>query len=95
MNIRPLGDLIVVKRNPALEATLAGIILPTIAQEKLHYGKVVAVGPGKKLPTGKRVPMELQGGETVYFSRFEHMPFKMGDEEYVTMHEADVIGVVE
>lgn len=94
MTIRPLSDLIVVDRAPAETKTAGGLILPGIAQEQLHHGRVIAVGPGKRLPNGTRIPMELNEGDTVYFSKFEHMPFKVDGVEYVTMHEADVVGVL-
>jgi chaperonin GroES len=93
--IRPLGDRVVVKPLPGEEVTKGGIILPDTAKEKPQQGKVVAVGPGRLLDNGDRVPIDLKVGDKVLFSKYSGNEFKINDEEYLVLRENDIYGVVE
>jgi len=93
--IRPLGDRVVVKPLPSEEVTKGGIILPDTAKEKPQQGKVMAVGPGKLLDNGERVPIDLKVGDKVLFSKYSGNEFKINDEEYLVLREMDIYGVVE
>lgn len=96
LSLKPLGDRVVVK--PAEmggEKKLAsGIIIPeTVNKEKLLSGEVVAVGPGKMNDEGKRLPMEVKTGDTVFFKKPWDEPFKVDSIEYFVLAESDIIGI--
>lgn len=93
--IRPLGDRIVVKPMPSEEKTKSGIVLPDTAKEKPQEGEVVAVGNGRLLETGQRVPIDLEPGDKILFSKYAGNEVKIDDVEYLIMREADILGVIE
>ncbi|MGO0123512.1 co-chaperone GroES [Desulfothermobacter acidiphilus] len=93
--IRPLGDRVVVKPLPAEEVTKGGIVLPDTAKEKPQKGEVVAVGPGKLLDNGQRVPIDLKVGDKVLYSKYAGNEIKIDGEEYLILRESDVLGVLE
>jgi len=93
--IRPLGERVVVKPLPSEEKTKSGIVLPDTAKEKPQEGEVIAVGSGKLLETGQRVPIDLKVGDKVLFSKYAGNEVKIDDIEYLIMREADVLGVIE
>jgi chaperonin GroES len=95
MNLKPLGDRIVVQRQEAGEKTKGGIILPDTAKEKPQIGKVLAVGDGKILKDGKVQPLQVKKGDTVLFSSYAGDEFKLGNEKVLLMREEDVLAVVE
>lgn len=94
MNIRPTEDRIYVKRFDPI-TQIGSIVLPEIAQEDLHEGEVVAVGPGKLLKDGGHRPMALKVGDKISFGFRADDKVKFGDIEYVCIREADVIGWVD
>jgi chaperonin GroES len=94
MNIKPLGDKIVIKPAKIEEKTESGIILPGSAQEKPHQGTVVAVGSGALNDKGERVPMEVKVGDRVVYSKFGGVDLKYDDEEYVVIAEKDILVVL-
>jgi len=93
--IRPLGDRLVVKPAPSEEKTKSGIVLPDTAKEKPQEGEVVAVGSGRILDNGQRVPMDVKVGEKILYSKYAGNEIKINDEEYLILREMDVLGVVE
>jgi chaperonin GroES len=95
VKIRPLGERVVVKPLPSEEKTKGGIVLPETAKEKPQEGEVVAVGPGRLLDNGTRVPVDLKVGDRVLFSKYAGNEVKIDDEEYLIMREADILGVIE
>ncbi|MCS6975677.1 MAG: co-chaperone GroES [Gemmatales bacterium] len=95
MNLKPLGDRIVVQRQEAGEKTKGGIILPDTAKEKPQIGKVLAVGDGKILKDGRVQPLQVKKGDTVLFSSYAGDEFKLGNEKVLLMREEDVLAVVE
>ena len=95
MALKPLGDRIIVQALEAEEKTAGGIILPDAAKEKPTRGKIIAVGPGKLLDSGKTVPMEVKSGDEVYYGRYAGTEVKVGSEEYVILRQDDVLAVVE
>ncbi|MCK5849166.1 MAG: co-chaperone GroES [Caldisericia bacterium] len=94
MNIRPLGDRVVVKALDAEEKTKGGIILPDSAKEKQQRGKVLAVGNGKILDNGTRVPLDVREGDTVIYSKYGGTEIKIDSETYLIVSERDILGVV-
>jgi chaperonin GroES len=95
MNIRPLGDRLVVERIEQDQKTVGGIIIPETAKEKPKQGKVLAVGPGAKDENGKRIEMDVEAGDIVLFTQWAGSEIKMDGKEYLVLKESDVIGIVE
>src|SRR5665213_3366577 len=96
MNIKPLGDRLVIRRFAADEKTTGGIILPDGAKEKPQKGKVVAVGPGKLSKEGKRTPLSVKEGDTVLFTNWAGDEFKKGAGENILLMRADdILAVVD
>ncbi len=94
MNIRPLGDRIVVKRLEAQEKTKGGVFLPDAAKEKPQEGKVVAVGEGKLLDSGERAKLQLKKGDRIIFSSYAGTEVTVDGDELLIMSEEDVLAVV-
>jgi chaperonin GroES len=95
MNIRPLGDRVLVKRVEAEEKTAGGILLPDSAQEKPKEGKIVAVGDGKQLDDGSRSKFSVKKGDRVLFTSYAGTDVKIEGDEYMIMREDDILGVIE
>lgn len=85
MNIKPLGDRVVVKALAQEEKTKSGIVLPDTAKEKPQQGEVVAVGPGKMLENGQRVPLEVKVGDKVIYSKYAGTEIKIDGEEVLIL----------
>jgi len=94
MNLRPLGDRVVVKPVEREEKTKSGIVLPDTAKEKPQEGIVEAVGTGRILDTGTKVPMELKVGDKVLYAKYAGNEFKLEEVEYLIISEKDVLAVV-
>ena len=93
--LRPLNDKIVVKRLQAEGMTKGGIVLPDTAKEKPKEGKVVSLGHGKLLDSGKRVPFQVKVNDRILFTSYAGTEVKINGEEYVIMGEDDVLAVLE
>ena len=94
MNIKPLGDKVVVKPAKVEEKTKSGIILPGSAQEKPHQGTVVAVGPGARDDKGNHIPLDVKEGDRVIYGKFGGVDLKYDNEEYVVLSEKDILVVL-
>ena len=94
MKIRPLHDRVIVKRIEEEEKTKGGIIIPDTAKEKPIEGKVVAVGGGKILENGKKLPLEVKEGDRVLFGKYAGTDINIEGEEHLIMKEDDVIAIV-
>ena len=94
MNIRPLQDRVVVKRIEEKEAARGGIIIPDTAKEKPQEGEVLAVGNGKVLNSGTRVPMDVKVGDRILFGKYSGSEVKLDGEEVLIMREEDILGVL-
>ena len=95
MNIRPLGDRIVVRRLEEETKTAGGIYIPDSATEKPSEGEVVAVGNGRVGNNGELIAMEVKTGDKVIFGKYSGSEVKVADETLLIMREEDVLGVVE
>lgn len=95
MKVRPLSDRVIVKRMEEERKTASGIVIPDAATEKPDQGEVVAVGNGKFNNDGKLQAMSVKVGDRVLFGKYAGQSFKMDGQEYMTMREDDIIGVVE
>ena len=94
MNLKPLGDRVIVKPKEPEEVTKGGIILPDTAKEKPMEGEIVAVGPGRVADDGKLVKMELKTGDKVLYGKYSGTEIKINDEEYLIMRESDVYAII-
>src|SRR5436853_4994430 len=94
MNLRPLGDRVVVKPVDKEERTKSGIVLPDTAKEKPQEGLVEAVGTGRILDNGTKVPMELKVGDRVLYAKYAGNEFKLEEVEYLVISEKDVLAVL-
>lgn len=95
MPIRPLDDRVVVERMEAEEKTPGGIVLPETAKEKPQRGKVVAVGEGKLLESGKRSPLSVKKGDSVLFGKYAGTEVNVDGKEYLIIKEADILAKIE
>ncbi|HBM75743.1 MAG TPA: co-chaperone GroES [Clostridiaceae bacterium] len=94
MNIRPLGDRVVIKKVEAEETTKSGIVLPGSAKEKPQMAEVIAVGPGGVVE-GKEVTMQVKAGDKVIFSKYAGTEVKLDGQEYTILKQDDILGIVE
>lgn len=95
MKIRPLQDRVVVRRTEEETTTSGGIVLPGSAAEKPAQGKVLAVGPGKRLEDGGSQPVDIKVGDIVVFGKYSSNTIKVGDEELLILSESEIYGVIE
>lgn len=94
VKVTPLADRILVKPKAKEEVTKSGIVLPDTAKEKPQEGTVVAVGPGRVLEDGKRVPLEVKVGDTVLYAKYAGTEVKLEGEEYLILKESDVLALL-
>jgi chaperonin GroES len=94
MNIKPLGDRVVIKKIEAEETTKSGIVLPGTAKEKPQMAEVVAVGPGGVVE-GKEVTMYVKAGDRVIFSKYAGTEVKFDGQEYTILRQDDLLAIVE
>jgi chaperonin GroES len=95
MTLRPLQDLVVIRRVAAEEKTVGGIFIPDTAQEKPVEGEVLAAGPGARSEDGKIHPLDVEVGDRVMFGKWSGTEIKLDGEELVIIKESDLLGVVE
>lgn len=93
--IKPLGDRVIIELVEQEEKTASGIVLPDSAKEKPQEGKVVAVGTGRVLDNGERVPLEVAEGNQIIFSKFAGTEVKYEGTEYLILRESDILAIVE
>jgi chaperonin GroES len=94
MNLKPLGDRLIVEVLEEEETTVSGIVLPDTAKEKPQRGRVLAVGPGSRDENGKYVPLDVEDGDEVVFSKYGGTEIKVGTDEYLILRESDVLAKV-
>ena len=94
MKIRPLHDRILIKRIEEEEMVRGGIVIPDTAKEKPQQGEVIAVGNGKILENGRRVPLDVQAGDRILFGKFAGSEIKMDGQEYLILREDEVLGIL-
>ena len=94
MQLRPLGDRVIIKKVEAEETTKSGIVLPGAAKEKPQMAEVIAVGPGGFVD-GKDIKMEVKVGDKVIFSKYSGNEVKVEAEEYTILKQDDILAIVE
>ena len=91
---RPLHDRVVVRRVESEEKTKGGIIIPDTAKEKPQEGEIIAIGSGIRDEAGKRVPLDVKGGDRVLFGKWSGTEIKLDGEDLLIMKESDIMGVL-
>ena len=94
MNLKPLGDRLIVEVLEEEETTVSGIVLPDTAKEKPQRGRVLAVGPGPRDEDGEYVKMDIEEGDEIIFSKYGGTEIKVGAEDYLILRESDVLAKV-
>ena len=95
IQVRPLGDRVIVKALPKEEKTKGGVILPDSAKEKTQQGEVIAVGKGNSHENGTKVPMEVKVGDKVLYGKYSGTDIKLDGEEYLIVKESEILGIIE
>jgi chaperonin GroES len=93
MNVRPLRDRVLVKRLDEGEQKVGGIIIPDTAKEKPQRAEVVAVGSGRILENGTRVPLTVKAGDTVLVGKWSGTDVKIDGTEYLIIKEDEILGI--
>jgi len=95
MKIRPLHDRVIVRRLEEEEQKVGGIIIPDTAKEKPQQGEVIAVGNGKLLENGERVPLDVKPGDRILFGKYAGSDVKINGEEYLILREDEILAVLD
>ena len=95
VSIKPLEDRIVVQAVEAEETTASGLVIPDTAKEKPQEGEVLAVGPGRIDDNGNRVPLDVNVGDKVIYSKYGGTEVKYAGEDYLILSARDILAVVE
>ena len=95
MNLKPLGDRVLVRPVEEEQTTASGIVLPDTAKEKPQKGKVLAVGDGKVDDDGKRIPLDVAEGDEVLYSKYGGTEIKVEGEDLLVLRESDVLAKVQ
>lgn len=95
MNIRPLHDRVIIKRTEEDRTTPGGIVIPDSAAEKPQRGEVLAVGNGKILDNGDKVPLDVKVGDKVLFGKYSGTEVKVDGDDLVVMREDDIMAVID
>jgi chaperonin GroES len=95
MNLKPLGDRLIVEPIEQEEMTASGIVLPETAKEKPMQGKVLAIGPGARKEDGSRITMDVSQGDTVLYAKYAGTEVKIDGKKYLILKETDVLAIVQ
>lgn len=95
VRLRPLGDRVLVKTLEKKEETRSGLIIPDTAKEKPQEGEIVASGKGKIAEDGKLIPMDVKVGDKILYGKYSGTEVKIEGQEYLIMHQEDILGIVE
>ena len=95
MNLKPLGDRLIVEPIEQEEMTASGIVLPETAKEKPMQGKVLAIGPGARKEDGSRIAMDVSTGDTVLYAKYAGTEVKLENKKYLILKETDVLTIVQ
>jgi chaperonin GroES len=95
LNLKPLGDRLIVKPLEQEEVTSGGIVLPETAKEKPQKGEVVAAGPGARDEDGERIPMDVSVGDTVLFAKYAGTEIKLDGDKHLILRETDILAIVD
>ncbi len=94
MNLKPLGDRLVIEPQQREQTTTSGLVLPETAAEKPQQGEVVAAGPGRRDEEGNRIPMDVAVGDTVLYAKYGGTEIKINDKKLLIVKESDILAIV-
>ena len=95
MKLRPLGDRVVVEPSEQEERTESGLFIPETAKEKPQKGTVIAIGAGRKDDDGKRVPMDVENGQTILFAKYGGTEIKIDGKKLLILKESDILAILD
>ncbi|HHX64149.1 MAG TPA: co-chaperone GroES [Chloroflexi bacterium] len=96
VNLKPLGDRVVIEPVEQEDRTVGGIVLPETAKEKPQKGVIVAVGAGRRDDQGNLVPMDVKVGDQVLYAKYAGTEIKLdGDQQVLILRESDILAVIE
>jgi chaperonin GroES len=94
VNLKPLGDRVVVEHVEQAEKSAGGVFLPDTAKEKPQEGRVLAVGSGRTLDNGTKLAMDVKAGDRIIYSKYSGSEIKLEGKEYLIISEKDVLAVL-
>ena len=94
LNLRPLGDRVVIEPNEGEEVTTGGILLPETAKEKPQQGTIVAIGAGRRDEDGKLVPMDVKLDDKVLYAKYAGTEIKLDGKKVLILKESDILAIV-
>ena len=95
MNVKPLGDRVIIQPSEGLEKTKGGIFIPDTAKEKPQEGKIMAVGTGKKTEDGKVIPLSVKVGDKVLYGKYSGTNITIDGEEYLIVREEEIVAIIQ
>lgn len=95
MNVKPLDDRIVVRPSAQETKTESGIYLPETSKERPMTGKVIAIGPGKRLDNGERAKPTVKKGDTVVFGKYAGTEVEVKGDEHLILRESELLGILD
>ncbi len=95
MKLRPLGDRVVIEPLEQEERTESGLYIPETAKEKPQKGTIIAVGAGRKDEDGKRVPMDVEAGQTILFAKYGGTEIKLDNKKLLILKESDILAILD
>lgn len=95
LNLKPLGDRLVVEPKESEQTTASGLVLPETAKEKPQEGTVLAVGPGRRDDNGNRIEMDVAVGDVVLYAKYGGTEVKMEGKKYLILKESDILAIVQ
>ena len=95
VRLRPLGDRVIVKPIEKKDEVRGGLIIPDTAKEKPQEGEIIAAGKGKIGEDGKLIPMDVKAGDKILYGKYSGTEVKLDGQEYLIMHQDDILGIVE
>lgn len=93
--LKPIADRVIIKVQEEREESVGGILLASNAKEKPQVGEVIAVGDGSVTENGTKLPLTVKVGDTVYYDKYSGSQVKFDNEDYLVLHEKDIIAIVE
>ena len=97
LNLKPLGDRVIVEPIEKDQETFAGgaLVLPETAKEKPQQGLILAAGPGQKDDDGDRIPMDVEEGQRVLYAKYAGTEIKIDGKKLLILKETDILAIVE
>ena len=95
LNLKPLGDRLVVEPKESEQTTASGLVLPETAKEKPQEGTILAVGPGRRDDNGNRIEMDVAVGDVVLYAKYGGTEIKMEGKKYLILKESDILAIVQ